>query len=198
MNNYCFLNEKSLIPVHKWLFEAGDGSSASFRHHTLKSRGNRIIKRKKSRSLSSAMTDWFYAFIKNIFTVHDAYPLQNMTDYTAVSIIGEPLSQNNISSARMITTVASSSNLNLVHPSKSTQTNNNEQQLIIGPNYCFSTMDGRIVPLLLRSPSSLLLNHHHPSVSLYHHQAKHSFQHSSSDSIFAENTCHLIKQAWLS
>ena len=63
MNNHRCKSQKSLITIRRWLSEAGDGPS-------------KIIKRKKLNyqkyhSKTTSIIDWFYEFIKNIFTVYD-------------------------------------------------------------------------------------------------------------------------------
>ena len=78
MNNHRCRSQKSLISIRKWLLEAGDGPSTSFcipspKLNHKKSYLNKIIKRKRYNKhlKSTSIIDWFYEFIKNIFTVYD-------------------------------------------------------------------------------------------------------------------------------
>jgi hypothetical protein len=90
MNNHRRRSQKSLITIRKWLLEAGDGPSSSiyvpsskFDHNVKqKSYLNKIIKRKrfnnqKFYSKSTSIIDWFYEYIKKIFTVYDENPLKS-------------------------------------------------------------------------------------------------------------------------
>jgi hypothetical protein len=90
MNNHRCISQKSLITVRKWLLEAGDGPSTSFcipsskLNHNIqkKSHLNKIIKRKRPNnqiyhSKTTSIIDWFYEFIKEIFTVYDQTQLKS-------------------------------------------------------------------------------------------------------------------------
>ncbi|UJR24932.1 hypothetical protein I4U23_006296 [Adineta vaga] len=217
MYNYCSISKKSLIPIRKWLFEAGDGPSTSYHISSLKHNNhhnrqnsycNKISKRKKSQSIPLRIIDWFYEFVKNIFTIHDEYSQQQTSNSAIVSIIKSdqltPKSLSVFGSQRMLIDTTNDSNLNLIYRSKSTQTYYNKQQSIVSPFDCFSMQDRRILPLAVLS-SSLPFDNQSPAVSFHPHsslstynQSNHSIQYNPSDILFAENTCQLIKQAWLS
>lgn len=85
MNNHRCISQKSLITIRKWLLEAGDGLSTSFclpsSKFNHKSRMNKIIKRKryndqKYHSKPASIIEWFYEFIKKIFTIYDESQLK--------------------------------------------------------------------------------------------------------------------------
>jgi hypothetical protein len=84
MNIHRCKSEKSLITVQKWLLEAGDCPSTSFCVRSSKLDNNiqqklglnKINKRKrvtrhKYNSKTTSIIDWFYEFIKSIFTIYD-------------------------------------------------------------------------------------------------------------------------------
>lgn len=93
MNNHRCRSQKSLIPIRKWLLEAGDGLSTSRLNHNVKQKAhsNKITKRKKFNnqkfySKTTSIIDWFYEFIKNVFTAYEANPLKSnqQTHHSAV------------------------------------------------------------------------------------------------------------------
>jgi hypothetical protein len=92
MNNHRCLSQKSLITVRNWSSERGDGLSTSICipsskfDHNVKSKShlNKIIKRKrfnnqKYYSKPISIINWFYEFIKHIFTAYDESPLHDDT-----------------------------------------------------------------------------------------------------------------------
>ncbi|CAF1174084.1 unnamed protein product [Adineta steineri] len=269
MNNHRCISQKSLISIRKWLLDAGDGPSPSFCSPSSKFNCNikqksgldKIMKRKKHKnykyySKSTSIFDWFYEFIKKIFTNHERMDDTSLSTITYSTChyneirnpISSTLKSNNsssilyskIKSKLMRTTATSSSNLNfLLLKSVQTQTNTNEQQSSAYPLYCFSIKDGQILPLMLSLPSSSLpisINNeksesitnlstassdsniislqtienirknkiNHPLPSLLHDthncliECYQSSNTNSSETIFAESTCQLIKQAWRS
>jgi hypothetical protein len=107
MNNHRCRSEKSLITIRKWLSEAGDSLSTSMYYpssrfdHNIKQKSylKKIIKRKKFNnqkyySKSTSIINWFYEFIKKVFTAYDENPLKSneqihhsSIDETTLSII---------------------------------------------------------------------------------------------------------------
>jgi hypothetical protein len=92
MNNHQCQSQKSLITVRKWLLEGDDSLSPSicspssgFDHHEKsKSHMKKIVKRKKINqkkydSKPKSIINWFYEFIKHIFTVYDESSLNDRT-----------------------------------------------------------------------------------------------------------------------
>ena len=211
MNNHRCLSQKSLLTVRKWLFEGGDTLSTSRFNQNSKSKANlkKTMKRKrldhqKDLSQTTSIIDWFYQFIKNIFTVYEENPIHHdKTDHTIRSIMTDSTGQSEHLNARistyiyrvivlvvvqidsyeiepklkwdqyhsvfqpkvnskiMVTTAASSSNLNTSQSivrcsSKFTQTRVHDQarQSKTYPLYCFSVKDGQILPLQFSSALS--------------------------------------------
>jgi hypothetical protein len=85
MKNHRSISEKSLITIRKWLLEAGDGLSTSIyipssrfnQNLKQKTHLNKIIKRKRfNYSKRTSIIDWFYEFIKKVFTAYDENSLK--------------------------------------------------------------------------------------------------------------------------
>jgi len=100
MNNHRCRSQKSLITIRKWLLEAGDGLSTSIYvpsssfddNGKRKSYSNKIIKRKKFNNKkfyfkTTSILDWFYQFIKKVFTTYDENLHNPVIDDTTRSIM---------------------------------------------------------------------------------------------------------------
>ena len=117
MNNHRCLRQKSLISVRKWLFEGGDALSTSIcipssrfdQNSKLKANLKKANKRKrlnhqKHLSQTRSIIDWFYQFIKNIFTVYEENPIHHdETNDTIRSTVTYSTSQSEHLSARVST-----------------------------------------------------------------------------------------------